>query len=143
MPLRRKKDRRTPEPNVGPFSDIAFLLIIFFLVTSTLSAMLGEKLDIPAARENPSRTKTEQPTITLSPEKLAWGKQRQDVTLVQLRVRLMNLELPKKPQGKRVVILDCAPQTSYQKYFEIVTAIEEAGGVLGMITDPGETASED
>ena len=139
----RKKRRQAADVNIGPFSDIAFLLIIFFILTTTLSAMLGEKLDIPAARENPAKTKTEQPTITLSPEKLAWGKQRQDVTLVQLRVRLMNLELPKKPQGKRVVILDCAPQTSYQKYFEIVTAIEEAGGVLGMITEPGETASQD
>jgi len=143
MPLRRKKDRQTPEPNVGPFSDIAFLLIIFFILTTTLSAMLGEKLDIPAARENPAKTKKEQPVITLSPNKLAWGKRQEDVTLVELRVLLMDLELPKKPEGKRVVILDCAPKTSYQKYFEVVTAIEEAGGVLGMITEPGETASED
>jgi len=143
MPLKKTKDRQTPEPNVGPFSDIAFLLIIFFILTTTLSAMMGEKLDIPAARENPEKTKSEQPTITLSPEKLAWGKQQEDVTLVELRVKLMNLELSKKPEGKRVVILDCAPKTSYQRYFEIVTAIEEADGVLGMITDPGEAASED
>jgi biopolymer transport protein ExbD len=143
MPLRRKKNRETPEPNVGPFSDIAFLLIIFFILTSTLSAMLGEKLDIPAARENPAKTKVEQPTITLTPVKLAWGKMQEDVTLTELRVNLMNLKLPKKPEGKRVVILDCAPNTSYQKYYEVVMAIEEAGGVLGMITEPGETASED
>ncbi|MBT3200221.1 MAG: biopolymer transporter ExbD [Phycisphaerales bacterium] len=143
MPLRRKKNRETCEPNVGPFSDIAFLLIIFFILTSTLSALMGNKLDIPAARENPSKSKVEQPTITLSPEMLAWGKQQEDVTLPELRAKLMDLDLPKKPQGKRVVILDCAPQTSYQKYFEVVMAIEEAGGVLGMITEPGEKASED
>ncbi|MDP7287928.1 MAG: biopolymer transporter ExbD, partial [Phycisphaerae bacterium] len=93
MPLRRKKDRQTPEPNVGPFSDIAFLLIIFFILTTTLSAMMGEKLDIPAARENPKKAKSKQPTITLSPEKLAWGKQQEDVSLIELRVKLMDLEL--------------------------------------------------
>ncbi|MDP6635287.1 MAG: biopolymer transporter ExbD [Phycisphaerae bacterium] len=143
MPLRRKKTRHDVEPNVGPFSDIAFLLIIFFILTSTLSALMGNKLDIPAARENPKKSKAEQPTITLSPELLAWGKQQEDVTLMQLRVKLMDLDLRAKPQGKRVVILDCAPKTSYQRYYEVVMAIEEAGGVLGMITEPGETASED
>jgi biopolymer transport protein ExbD len=143
MPLRRKKDRQTPEPNVGPFSDIAFLLIIFFILTTTLSAMMGNKLDIPAAKENPTKTKTEQPTILLTPEKLTWGKQQEDVTLRQLRVKLMNLDLPSRPQGKRIVILDCAPKTSYQKYYEVVMALEEAGGVLGMITEAATTASED
>ena len=143
MPLRRGKRQQDCEPNVGPFSDIAFLLIIFFILTTTLSAMMGNKLDIPAARENPKKSKSEQPTIVLSPEKLAWGKQQEDVTLMQLRVRLMDLNLRARPQGKRVVILDCAPKTAYQKYYEVVMAIEEAGGVLGMITEPGETASED
>ncbi|MDP6637403.1 MAG: biopolymer transporter ExbD [Phycisphaerae bacterium] len=143
MPLRRKKNRQDSEPNVGPFSDIAFLLIIFFILTTTLSAMMGNKLDIPAARENPKKSKKEQPTIVLSPEKLAWGKQQEDVSLTQLRVKLMNLNLPARPHGKRVVVLDCAPKTAYQKYYEVVMAIEEAGGVLGMITERGETASED
>ncbi len=143
MPLRRGKKRTDAEPNVGPFSDIAFLLIIYFILTTTLSAMMGNKLDIPAARENPNKSKKEQPTIVLSPEKLAWGKQQEDVTLTQLRVKLIDLNLRASPAGKRVVILDCAPKTAYQKYYEVVMAIEEAGGVLGMITERGETASED
>ena len=143
MPLRRKKDRQTPEPNVGPFSDVAFLLIIFFILTTTLSAMMGNKLDIPAARENPKKSKAEQPTIVLTSETLAWGKQQEDVTLMQLRVKLMKLDLGSRPEGKRVVILDCAPKTAYQRYYEVVMAIEEAHGVLGMITEPAEAASED
>ncbi|MBC8373628.1 MAG: biopolymer transporter ExbD [Planctomycetes bacterium] len=143
MPLRRGKRQQNSEPNLGPFSDIAFLLIIFFILTTTLSSMMGNKLDIPAARENPKKSKAEQPTIILSPEKLAWGKQQEDVTLMQLRVKLMDLNLRAKPQGKRIVVLDCAPKTAYQKYYEVVMAIEEAGGVLGMITEPGETAPED
>ena len=142
MPLRRKKTRENVEPNVGPFSDIAFLLIIFFILTTTLSAMMGNKVDIPAAKENPKKTKKTQPKILLTPERLAWGKQQEDVTLVQLRVRLMDLKLREKPPGKRVVVLDCAPKTSYQKYYEVVMAIEEADGVLGMITESGE-GSED
>jgi len=143
MPLKRGKKKPAAEPNVGPFSDIAFLLIIYFILTTTLSAMMGNKLDIPAARENPKKSKKEQPTIVLSPEKLAWGKQQEDVTLRQLRVKLMNLNLSARPQGKRIVVLDCAPKTAYQKYYEVVMAIEEAGGVLGMITQRGETGAED
>jgi len=147
MPLRRKKRRKKQraqaEVNVGPFADIAFLLIIFFILTTTLTMLAGNELDIPAARESPKKSKTEQPTITLSAEGLSWGRNPRNVTIDELRVRLLELELPTRPTGKRIVVLNSAPKVSYQRYYEVMMAVNDAGGVLGIVSDPGETVSED
>jgi len=142
MALRR---RRIPEAevNVGPFSDVAFLLIIFFILTTTLAMLAGNELDIPSARESAKKSKTEQPTITLSAEGMSWGQSPQNITMDQLRVRLLELELPEKPEGKRIVVLNCAPKVSYQQYYEVMMAVNDAGGVLGIVADRGEGATEE
>jgi len=142
MALRRKRIAAA-EANVTSFSDIAFLLIIFFILTTTLAMIAGNELDIPAARESTKKSKTEQPTITLSAEGLSWGRNPQNITLDELRVRLLELELPSRPEGKRIVVLNSAPKVPYQRYFEVMMAVNETGGVLGIVAEPGEAASED
>ncbi|MBM4031608.1 MAG: biopolymer transporter ExbD, partial [Planctomycetes bacterium] len=52
MPLR--KQRPFFEPEVTSFADIAFLLIIFFILTTTFVVPAGQKLDIPAASADPA-----------------------------------------------------------------------------------------
>ena len=37
----RKKKRQGADVNVGPFSDIAFLLIIVFILTATFTKLAG------------------------------------------------------------------------------------------------------
>ena len=45
----KRKPRPDADINVGPFSDIAFLMIIFFILATTLIKPAGGKLDIPSA----------------------------------------------------------------------------------------------
>jgi len=139
----RRKQRSVAEANVGPFSDIAFLLIIFFILTTTLTRLAGNRLDIPAAEESRDKSSTEQPTITLSGERILWGTGEQEISLRELRGRLLELDLPSRDTGRRIVVINCSPDVIYQRYYEVMMAITEAGGVLGIIAEPGETADED
>ncbi len=143
MALRRKKRLSEAEVNVGPFSDIAFLLIIFFILTTTLSMLAGNKLDIPSTRESQKKSAAEQPTVTLSAEGITWGGSPKSITLDELHARLIELDLREKPSGKRIVVLNSAPKVPYQRYFEVMMAINDAGGILGMVAEPGESAEED
>ena len=53
--LRRR--RRMPLVNVAPLIDVLFLLLIFFMVSTTFKTQPGLKIDLPVARSaNPVRT---------------------------------------------------------------------------------------
>ncbi len=134
MPGHRKRRRRAgpgaPEINVGPFSDIAFLLIIFFIVATTLSRSAGFVAEIPAG-ETSDEAQDETPTVQLVDARILF--QQEEVTLPELRRMLADLDLPSLPTPEaRIVLLETAGAVIYQTYFEAMAAISQAGGVIAI-----------
>ncbi|GAB5534760.1 MAG: biopolymer transporter ExbD [Rubricoccaceae bacterium] len=58
MPLLKKRQKRNPEIPTASMADIAFLLLIFFLVTTTINADKGIYMQLP-----PKLEETEPPEI--------------------------------------------------------------------------------
>jgi biopolymer transport protein ExbD len=129
------KQRRsiTPEINVGSFSDIAFLLIIFFILTTTFVRPAGDRLQIPAGTTDQSKREDKQITLNLRPGEILYGEKNTPMTLDQLRATLLNANLRALSEEKRMVVLDSAPEVAYEDYFQVVMAIANAGGVLALV----------
>ena len=136
----KKKERREATMDVSSFSDIANLLIIFFILTTSLAHPFGKLLEMPSAAtpEDNSKKAPKIPSINLMVDRMVvteGDSAEREMTPNQLHAELMARQLHTRAANDRLVMLEVAEEVPYQRYFEVVTMISEAGGVVAMISD--------
>ena len=57
------------------------------------------------------------------------------MTLSELRSDLMSRGLAAASESDRMVLLEVAPDVPYERYFQVITMISEAGGIVAMLTE--------
>ena len=136
MPLARRKEKRDLEIPTDSVSDIAFLLIIFFILTTTLSKLSGFTAELPstdASKQEAAKTDAKTPTVQLANGKLLFNEQ--EVAMPVLKDRLLDLRLGSKQGGEKIVLLEAAGKADYQTYYEAMAAISAAGGVVAIVEE--------
>lgn len=146
--LVKRKIRPFGDVDVTSFSDLAFLLIIFFILTTTFVQPMGSRLTIPAGTSDPNqKSQKETPTINLSEDKILFEKD--EISMAQLRAKLQGMNLREQKEEARVVVLDCSQDVRFDRYFQVVAAVSQAGGILALVEaeeggkDAGKTAGND
>ncbi len=118
----RKDKRRTGfELDLTPLIDCVFLLLIFFLVTSTFNKEeLALLLKLPKAEDGKSSTETEKQTlvIELATDKLAINKS--EVSLEEFAEKIANL-----PDKNIPVILRADSQVVYQRLIDVLGILQK------------------
>ena len=136
MPFVRRKEQRELEIPTDSVSDIAFLLIIFFILTTTMSKLTGFTAELPsgaAAQQQAAKTDAKTPTVQITNGKLLFNEQ--EVSMAALQERLLDLQLAKKQGEERVVMLETAGKVDYQIYYETMAAISAAGGIVAIVEE--------
>jgi len=133
MALRNRKQRRDSEVSVSAFSDIAFLLIIFFILATTLVHVTGVVTEIPSGQQSQTKQETETPTVRLHGNRMLLNDKAVDMG--QLRRRLAELKLHEKTGDGKVVLLEASDDVTYQSYFDVVASISAAGGVTAIVEE--------
>jgi biopolymer transport protein ExbD len=123
------------EVDLNSLVDIAFLLILFFMLATTFLRLAGAKAQIPAGGQSSAQSKSL--TVLLSTTGVRYGDDKNPITVEDLRARLMAEKLEEKEPSQRLVILECARDVPYADYFRVVMTVTQAGGVLALI-DTGE-----
>jgi len=135
MPARSRR-RRTgcDDIPVASFSDIAFLLIIFFILATTLVKTQGFYTDFPSGEksEKPPEKTT---TVVLHSDKIVLNDD--EVDMPNLRTKLKALKLDRKTGDAKVVMMEAPGKVEYQRYFEVMAAITEAGGTICIVREEG------
>ena len=85
----RVKERRNLDLNITPLVDVVFLLLIFFMVTTTFAQVSGIKLDLPEAQTGKVDPQPKQVVITIDWEGQFFVNQEL-VASDQLRKRMLN-----------------------------------------------------
>jgi len=136
MPRNNKKKTRrkkgTPEIPVNSFADIAFLLIVFFMVATTLIKTRGVITDIPSGEASDTKEQ-KNAVIHLHEGRIALNDT--DVDITTLRQRLREMKLNEKTGEDRIVMLETGGGFDYQSYYGVMTAISGAGGVVALVKE--------
>lgn len=135
MALARRREQRELEIPTDSVSDIAFLLIIFFILTTTLNKLAGFTAELPSAAANQQQAKSDSktPTVQLANGKLLFDER--EVSMAALRERLLDLRLASRQGEERIVMLEAAGKVDYQTYYEVMAAISSAGGVVAIVEE--------
>lgn len=133
MSRRYKKEtkRRTGDIPVDSFSDIAFLLIIYFLVATTLVKVKSISADLPAGEKSSQPQAEKTPIINLRGSEIFFNDKRSD--MAELNERLAALKLSEQSPEKRVIMLESAKGTPYENYFQALAAISANKGVVALV----------
>ena len=139
--MKRFGGKRSPDisPDLTSFGDIAFLLIIFFVLTASLDRPYGQKMEMPSAATPPQGAESPRiPTVNILADRLLYtegeGAER-ELNMTQLRAELWKKEFAKQEPKGRLVVLETADSVEYERYFQVVTMIAEVGGVVAMLSD--------
>jgi len=129
----REKKHRSGEIPTGSFSDIAFLLIIYFLVATTLVKVKTITADLPsgekAAQSQPEKT----PIVNLRGAEVFFNDTKMSMAVLDQRLAALNLS-DREPE-KRVIMLESANGTPYENYFQALAAISANNGVVAIVDD--------
>jgi len=127
------KKHRTGEIPTGSFSDIAFLLIIYFLVATSLTKLKSITADLPTGEKATQAQTSKTPIVNLRGDQVFFNDKPVDMAI--LRARLDALKLAEAEGNAKVIMLESTRDTSYQSYFETMATISESGGVIAIVEE--------
>jgi len=133
MRKRHPKEKRKADVPVSAFADIAFLLIIYFILATTLVQISGVVTEIPSGEKAETNEEEETATVQLKGEQILYNDQQ--VSIKQLRNKLAALNLHQKADNDKVVLLEATPDVAYQNYFDVMASISDAGGVTAILQE--------
>ena len=137
----RRKYRAEPHLDMGPFSDVAFLLIIFFIVTTTLVRPMGRLIDIPSAASDEKNEERKNLTVTVMVDKMLFGRDeasQKQTSLPAFRAELAGMKLAGKAEQDRMIVVNLEDDVPYESFYEVVTAISQADGIVTLVEEEEE-----
>ena len=129
--MKRKRAKLKEIPSAS-MADIAFLLLVFFLVTTTIDMNKGIGQVLPAIGEE----------LEVNPRNItnvlvdATGRILHDdelVSLSQLRSRIRNMLAENE---LLIVSVKTSPQTKHQAYIDVLDELNQAGATRISIAEP-------
>ena len=129
----KEKKHRTGEIPTSSFSDIAFLLIIYFLVATTLVKTKSITADLPTGEKNTEAKLDKTPIVNLRGDEIIFSDT--PISIEDLNTKLADLNLPELPPEKRVIMLETTNGTPYKSYFQVLAAIGSHGGIVAIVEE--------
>jgi biopolymer transport protein ExbD len=130
------------EPAAVATGDIAFNLIIFFLVCASVQPDSGKRQDLP--RSEPTKQKEEKTQnieLALSRTKQVVSVNGDPVKVDELPARLRRLLEGKRRPEDRVVVVKSKPDVPYDHWIAVTTLVQDLGASITILREEERTVT--
>ena len=120
-------------------NDIAFILIVFFLVCASVEPEDGRSQTIPRSEKNEDQKNTQTIEVGLTPATVTIDgtPYHQD----QFPERIHQLLTQKKTESERVVVVKSQADVPYEHWIAMTEVIELAGGIVTLLLEEKQTVT--
>ena len=137
--LLKKKEKRSVEVQTSSMADIAFLLLIFFLVTTTMDMDKGIPMILPErggeAKINPKNIA--KILVNATGDILFDGGLVTNAELMELiEAKLKERGIDSEGKPKLIVSIKTDRETEYERYITVLDIVKEAGATKISIAEP-------
>lgn len=108
--------------------DIAFNLIVFFLVCASVQPDSGRKQTIPKSEENEQQEQSDNIEVLLTRQTVAINGNPVTMKMFPAAIKAA-IDAKIRPEDK-VVVVKSKPETAYQHWITVTAIIEESGGTI-------------
>lgn len=142
MKFRRPQSKLLIEPPSVATGDIAFNLVVFFLVCSSVQPDSGRKQTIPRSETKEQQTEQSQ-NVEVALTRTTASINGDPVRMEQFAPRLRALLRSKTKEEDRVVVVKSRGDVPYHHWILVTGAIEQAGGVITLQLEEERTVVTD
>ena len=135
MKLRRPK--YLVETPTSAMNDIAFILIVFFLVCASVEPEAGRSQVIPRSEKNEAQQASQSTEVGLTPATVTIDGTPYRLNEFQSRIRQILAQ--KKTEAERVVVLKSQADVPYEHWIAMTGIIERAGGIVTLLLEEEQT----
>ncbi|MDA0832653.1 MAG: biopolymer transporter ExbD [Planctomycetota bacterium] len=137
----KRSNRLLVEPPAAASGDIAFNLIVFFLVCASIQPDRGFKQTIPRSETQNEQKQDEPQNIEIQLTRTAVLINGTNVPIAEFVGRLRSQLSGKTRPEDRVVIVKSQKDTPYKHWIDVTTRIEEAGGIVTLQMEEERTVT--
>lgn len=126
--MRGRRTRVLVEPPAHATGDIAFNLIVFFLVCASIQPDSGRPQTLPSSETVEESKQSENIEVSISRSAVLVNG---DVTpMNRLFKRMQTLLSGKNTPEDKVVVVKSEPDAAYNHWLKVTSLIEDAGGII-------------
>jgi biopolymer transport protein ExbD len=127
--MKLKRGKMLIDPPASASSDIAFTLIIFFLVCAAVQPETGLSQILPKTEEHADKhDQSKNIEVTITPTSIVLNGSPLQLPVFSQRISAALKQ--KTRETDRIVVVKSSPDTPYPLWISVSQAIEQAGGIL-------------
>ncbi len=136
--MKLKRGKMLVDPPACASSDIAFTLIIFFLVCAAVQPETGMSQALPKTDEkSDEREQSQNIEVSVTPSSIVLNGS--PLKPEEFARRIAAALKDKTREADRIVVVKSAPQTPYPVWLSVSQAIADAGGILTLELESEKT----